>query len=443
VRELSERGVNASGEAIRCVLPVLGDADASVRAAGAEALGLVGAYGAKSGSEAEGTREAVTTLTRLLKDRDAGVRGAAARALGAIAGVATRPPAGRGRGRAGLSIPAASPPSVAFDPAAVVGSLLDMLRDPDARVRQEALSGLRDCAPRGAGEPPRPLLAAVDDESATTRAIAVGILATYSGGLDPFVPVLLRHLENDEPSMREACRNALRRIEPSALSPASVPVLIASLGHRERDVRQQLVSLLGALGLDPGLAVPALIEVLREADDSDQGSIEGRAMLVAYEGPAQEAAGALARIAAGTPASGQAINALAEVVRSGSPKRRAAAAEALGRFGSAAAQTVPILVAYLKTDDKEGTLDGASAAEALGQIAPGTPSAAAALSGLTDALKSASVSTRVGAIRALQSFGSAAAPAASALSAMAESDPSPSLRTEAASTLSAITAKAK
>src|SRR5690349_14013132 len=40
VREVSELGVNSTGEAIRSVLPVLSDPDTGARAAGAEALGL-------------------------------------------------------------------------------------------------------------------------------------------------------------------------------------------------------------------------------------------------------------------------------------------------------------------------------------------------------------------------------------------------------------------
>jgi HEAT repeat protein len=325
----------------------------------------------------------------------------------------------------------------------VVDSLLETLRDPDAQVRQGALVGLRDCAPRSTGPPPNPLFAAVEDESVTNRTIALRILATYANGLDPLLPLLLRHVESAEPAMRDACRNALGRIEPSALSPASIPAVISGLGNRDRNVRRRMVSLLGELGPDPRKAVPALVKVLCEPEDSDQRTMEGRAMAISYEGPAQDAAEALARIAPGTPAADEAKTALADVVRSGPTPRRAAAAEALGQFGSAAARTVPILVAYLKAADKEGTVDGASAAEALGRIAPGTPEATSAVSGLTEALKSASVSTRAGALRALRSFGQAAAPASAAVSEIAERDPVPNLRKDAAATLTAIQAKAK
>ena len=41
--------------------------------------------------------------------------------------------------------------------------------------------------------------------------------------------MLLRHLEDDEPPVKEACVNALGRIQPAALSPAVIPVLIDGL----------------------------------------------------------------------------------------------------------------------------------------------------------------------------------------------------------------------
>jgi HEAT repeat protein len=441
VRELSEAGVNASGEAIRAVLPVLSDSEVGSRTAGAEALRVLASYAVKSGTDPEATRAAVTALTWLLKDPDPGVRGAAARALGTIAGMATRPASGGGRGRAGKSAKVASSPLplTAFDAAAVCTSLVDLLADRDARVREAALAGLRDCAPRDAGPPPRPLFAALDDESATNRAMAIGILAGYSTGLDTLIPLLLRHMERDEPPVSDACRAALNRIRPSALGPAAIPALIAGLETRDRDMRLRLVSLMSGLRPDPRTSVPALIKVLREPEDSDQISM-GRALSVTYEGPPQQAAEALGRIAPGTPAAGEAIAALVEVVRSGPPPRRGAAAEALAEFGPAAASTVPSLISFLQetVSSKETSDAGDVAAKALGRIAPGTPEAPAAMTALKAALKSGSASTRGGAVRALGSFGPAAAPALDLVRAMVKNDPTPNVREAAASALKAI-----
>jgi HEAT repeat protein len=437
-------GVNSSGEAIRSVLPVLADPDAGARAAGAEALGMVGSSAVRSASDSGVTREAVDALTGLLKDQDPGVRGAAAKSLGTIAGTAVGPGGGRRRGRAAKTAKAPSS-SPAIDPAVIVASLLGLLGDRDAEVRQAALIGLRDSAPGSIGQPPQPLIASAEDSSADNRMIAVGILATYSSGLDPLVPVLLRHLEQDEPAVHDACSTALGRIEPSALTSAVIPNLIAGLGNHDRDVRKHLVTLLGGLKPDPRLAVPPLIKVLHETDESDLATVAGRTISIAYEGPAQEAAKVIGRIAPGTPAADEAISALADVVRSGPPKRRAAAAEALGKFGPAAARTIPAMLAYLheSLSSKEATVDGASAAEALGRIAPGTSSAPEAVTALTTALKCDSASTRRGALRALKSFGPAAAQAIEVLRSIEKNDPTPNVRKDAASTLEAILGKVK
>jgi HEAT repeat protein len=445
VREVSELGVDDSGAAIRSVLPTVGDPDAGVRASGAEALGVVGSYAVKSASEREATRAVVTALTALLKDHEPAVRGAAARALGAMAGTASRPATGRGRGRAGGVAKAVEPPPAAIDSMAVVASLLDLLADRDVAVRQAALSGLRDSLRRGVDRPPQPLVAAIEDESATNRAIAISILAGYASGLDSFVPALLRHLEQDEPQVRDVCRQALGIIRPSALSSTVMPVLVAGLKSPDRDVRLHLVTLLAGLKSDPRTAVPALIDVLREPIESDQAVMGDRTVSLTYEGPAQEAAKALGRIAPGTPVADDAIEALATVVRSGPQQRRAAAAGALAQFGPAAVRMVPDLVKFLQDADSSGeaSRDADSAATALGRIAPGTPSGGLAVNALTAALRSGSPSTRASALRALQGFGPAAGSAVDAIRAVERDDPTPSIRKSAASTLEAIQGKSK
>jgi len=444
VRELSELGPDASGEAIRSVLPVLADGDAGARAAAAEALGVLTAYAVRSHSAAGAAREAVAALTGLLKDQDAAIRRAAARSLGTIAAMAAGPVARGRRGRSAKKADAEPPPPV-IDPGPSVSALLDVLGDRDAEVRQAALSALRDCAPRDISQPPQPLFAAMEDESAMNRALAIDILASYPSGLDALIPALLRHLEQDEPAVRDAGRIALGRIQASALTAASTPALIAGLKDRDGGVRQQIVALLARLRPDAHTAVPALITVLNEPDESDRAAMAGRSMITTYQGPAQEAAQALAKIAPGTPAAGEAITALSEVVRSGSPKRRGAAAQALGHFGAAAAPSLPALIALLgsATSGKEDTSDGQSAAGAMAKIAPGTPAAPEAVTALAAALRSGSVSTRSGAVESLRSFGQAAAPALDAIRDLEKNDPVANVRKEAASTLEAIQAKSK
>ncbi len=313
VRTLSELGSTSGGAVIRAALPVLADPSAGVREAGAETLGIVGSYTAGSASETESTRAAVAALTELLKDREPSVRGKAAGALGVVAGVAAGSNRG-GRRRGGQTAKAPAPPRADIDSMAIVNSLLDLLSDRDSDVRQAVLSGLRDCAPRVVNEPPSRLFAAIDDESASNRAVAVGVLVSFSKGLDPVMPVLLRHLAQDEPQVRDACRAALARIPASGMTSAVIPALIEGLGSEDRDARLHLVGILARMSPDPRVAVPALIKVLREPADSDQTVLSPTSATSHYEGPAQEAAKALGGIAPGTSAAGEAIAALTETV---------------------------------------------------------------------------------------------------------------------------------
>jgi hypothetical protein len=203
------------------------------------------------------------------------------------------------------------------------------------------------------------------------------------------------------------------------------------------------VTLLARLKPDPGAAVPALIAVLREPIESDQRSTgRGAGRFETYEGPAHDAAHALGAIAPGTPRAGEAMAALAEVVRSGPAQRKDSAAEALGAFGPAAAPAVPALVGLLKetATSKVPTRAGGLAAAALGKIAPGTPAAAEALAALTDALHAPWVPTRQAAVAALPAFGPAAAAAVPALRELKDKDPDPAVRKAADAALGKIKA---
>jgi HEAT repeat protein len=438
VQEVSELGTSGTDEAIGPLIPALADRDAAVRRAAAQALGNVGSSAAKSGTQAEVVREAAQGLLGALKDPEASVRIAAAGSLRILAGITpgnSSRGGGRGRG-AKAAQEAESQPSV-IDKAAVVAALLDLLGDRDPEVRQAALFALGPVAPSVLGEPPKALVAALEDESAANRAVAIGTMAAFQRGLDPFVASLLRHLANDERPVREACSRALARIRPAALTSAVAPALIEGLGNHDPDVRLRMVSLLSRISPDAHTAVPALIAVLNEPIDSDQASMEGVNAVTTFTGPAHEAAKALGRLAPGTPAAGQAIAALTKIVQAGPPQRRASAAGALGQFGKDAAVAVPALVSILGETEagKEPTDEKASAAEALGRISPGTSSADQAVTALIATLKSQSTATRRAALEALPSFGPAAAGAIPQIRAVNESDPNPTVRKAAASAL--------
>jgi HEAT repeat protein len=439
VDAVSGLGFRYSGEALHSLIPALGDPDAGVRAATAKAVGLVGNYAVRSETAADtaAVADAWTSLLGLLKDQEIEVRSAAATSLGIIAGSS---PAGSGRnsGRAGKK---AEP---ALDVKTAADGIAALLDDRDAGVRLTAISAMGSLAPKVSGDPPKSLLAAMEDESAINRTAAATALAGYRSGLDPLIPILLGHIEHDELQVRIACTDALGRIRPPAVSSAVAPALIAAIGNRDREVRLHLVTLLGRLAPDARLATPALIAVIKEPIESDQRVVD-RTAYATFSGPAYAAIQALGRLAPRTESAGAAIAVLAEVVRSGHPQRRASAAQALGEFGPAAAPAVPALIAFLKeaAASKVPTRDGDAAAHALGRIAPSTPTAGDAVAALAAALSSTERLTREAAITALLPFGPKAAPAIPAIRALKDKDPETRVREAASEAMDKLEAGSK
>jgi HEAT repeat protein len=441
IQEITELGTTGAGEALQPLIPTLSDRDPAVRRAAAQAIGNVGSATVKSGTESEAVHAAVQGLLTALKDPDPSVRIAATSALRVLAGMSSGASSrGSGTGAAAKSAAAGPTPSV-IDPAAVNAALLELLADKDPEVRQAALVAVGSIASDLSGEPPKGLFAAMNDESAANRAVAINTLSGFRRGLDSFIPPLLQRLESDEPVVREACSRALGRIKPSALTSAVAPALIEGLRKGDREVRLRTIPLVARISPDVGTAVPVLIEVLqKEPMDSDHAAIDGMSLVTTYRGPAQEAAAELGRIAPGSSAADQAIAALNEILRSGPAPRRASAADALGQFGTAAAVALPALISVLEESEtgKATTRDKASAATALGRVAPGTSSAEHAVAALTAVLKSDSIPNRTAAIRALPSFGKAAASAIPAIRTLAENDPIPNVRKAAASAREAL-----
>jgi HEAT repeat protein len=100
------------------------------------------------------------------------------------------------------------------------------------------------------------------------------------------------------------------------------------------------------------------------------------------------------------------------VARSGPLSRRGCAAHALGDFGPATEEAVPVLIEVINQATPDDTFErGASAARALGKIAPDTPSADRAIAAPRPALQSKVPLSRVKVIEALGWFGSRAAAA--------------------------------
>lgn len=127
-----------------------------------------------------------------------------------------------------------------------------------------------------------------------------------------------------------------------------------------------------------------------------------------------------------------------EVARSGPVIRRGWAAYALGEFGPAAEETAPVLIQLIKetTPDQENENE-ASAAVALGKIAPDTPSADQAVAALLPVLRSKVRISQESAIKALSRFGPRAAAAIPRLRALKD-DRDTRVRKAAAKALLAV-----
>jgi HEAT repeat protein len=430
VREMTELGASSTSEAIHALIPLLKDPDAGVRNEATQALGTLGAQAAGTGGNEAGA--AASALLELLSDADPRVKIAATGALRLVAGSAlnrsARGAAKNAKGETGAA--------AAIDAAPVAHGLLGLLKDQDPDVRQAALVALTTIGPQVLKEPPKEMLAAVESAAASDRIGAIAALSSFPRGLDPLIPTLLRHLEQDEPQVRDTCAQALGRIQSSSLTAAVLPDLVKGLGSRDRVVRMDIIGLLSRLHPDAKAVVPALITVLREPIDSDAMSM-GNGGSISYVGPAHDAARALATITPGTTAAEPALTALTDVVQNGPSQRKASAANALSSFGKFAVGAVPALIKMVEdaARSKVQNGDGASAVGALSEIAPGTPAAGAAASALIAALKAESMPTRTAAIEELPKFGSAAAAALPTLRELKENDPTPAVRRAAESAL--------
>ena len=363
IRQVAQLGLDDSGRSIPPVIQALEDADAAVRAQAAESLGVLGSYAVwarsagvkkESGDDAPVGAATSALLGSLAKDEQPTVRAAAAGGLRTIS--ATSPEASKSRGHSKQdggegSAEAAAPLPPLVDYKVVVATLIAALGDRDERVRSAAATALAAAGPRVSAEPPEPLVAALTDQSIPVQAAAAIAVTSFSRGLDPVLPTLIRVAERADPRVQEACAKALGQAKRSAISAAAVPALVAGLRNPDREIRLQVVALIARLGPEARGAIPGLIATLKDPGDFDRVSYVGRAFIPTFVGPAQEAAQVLGAIAPGTPSESEAISGLAEVVRGGPPQRRNAAAEALGEFGPKAVAAVPDLIQMLKQTD--------------------------------------------------------------------------------------------
>jgi HEAT repeat protein len=326
-----------------------------------------------------------------------------------------------------------------IDVAGTFDALTEVLGDRDRDVRIAVLGALGATAQNLEIEPPESLAACLRDQSAGVRTAAIESLACFHIGLDRWITNIFEVLEREaDMHVRSAALRALLRVQAQPFSTPSITALTAGLGSLHREVRCSAAYLLGTLGTDAAQSIPALIEAMSYPFDPTFVGPDKLEDSLAWD-PAVAATRALSQIAPGTRRADEVIQALTDVVQNGHPRRRVVAAHALGRFGPAAVPAVPTLIDIIKKDavTEPGTEDGASAATALGWIAPDTPLADAVVAVLTEALRSDASSSRQSAIEALTRFGPKAAPAISRLREL-RSYPDPSIRSAAANALTAL-----
>jgi HEAT repeat protein len=396
VRELMSVGAKHPGLAVSPLIEALADPQAEVRAAAAEALGVIGGDAIMSESAENVARAATAALIRSLKDREPSVRIAAMQALVCIA-----------------TTPSKAQP---IDVGAMIDAFAASLGDRDDEVRLLALKSLQTCGSRGPARPPEALVAALEDQSPRVRAAAILALASVPCDLDPWFPYLLRGLEDKDSGVNAACGRAIARARPPGFSAAAVPALVAALESPSPAVRSRAAEALFPHASNPraATAIPALLKLLEVQEDNAAWSSPDWHRWSA----AVTATSLLGQLAPGTPSAGAVVARLTELMPTINPrfKRRWVTIEALGDFGPAAEPAVPTLLEALRRTYASST-EGPLIVKALARIAPGTKSADSALVALIEALDPR-LNFQKEVIEALPSFGAKAASAIPRLRAL-------------------------
>jgi len=235
---------------------------------------------------------------------------------------------------------------------AAVPLFAELAKSRSPKIRSTAVWGLGALAPMEKGTE-TVLLAALADENAQVRGMAVLVLGYPRGDSQKYIPALLKTMEDKDYLIRKRSADALAKIgapaipaifqlvrDESRTSHFSAIGKDAWLPPGQKVSKVELVSKMGAP------AVPLLIEGLKDKDQAVR-DLSSRALA---------AIGSSAKAA---------VPVLVEIVKSGNHRDKVNAAEALKEIGPGAVQAVPVLVGLLLNNEpnvKE------TAIEALGKI---------------------------------------------------------------------------
>lgn len=325
---------------------LLNDEDWLVRLDAAEALGKIGPR----------AKTTIPDLMRLLKDQNVLLSYAAAEALGKMGPQVIRPLTELLKAKDKDVRWAAMEALRQVGPAAVP-ALMDLLKDKEDRL--EAAVALGNIGPKAKAAIPALMeLLKYEHDSAT------------DGSIGPR-SVLFALLGNEDDAVHRVAAGALGKIGAAAVLPLN------DLLKNRGDGWPFAIDALGDIGPEARTTIPALIELLKDEEDSVRFS----------------AACALRSMG---PEAKTAIPALMQLLKDEFWWVQAAAADALGQMGADAKAAVPTLIRLVQ--EKDGAICR-EAAEALGSIGP---EARDAVPALTRLLKDDSKWTRKSAAEALE-----------------------------------------
>jgi HEAT repeat protein len=325
VADLERLGPEDPDVAFPALIAALDDPNADVRAAAALALVTVIRGAGVGGSYPQQVGDTVRTLLARTKDPHAVVRTSVVQALWMT-----------------VILWQGAPPPINLD---VIEAVMDeAAADPDASVRAAGIRGLGVVGRQISEDPPPKLVAALEDESEAVRGAAAQGLTTFPRGLVRLLPALVKSLESTRPERRPAYLGLLKQIGPAARPPEQVKelvaALVAALRSPDREVRHQVVELLGQCEVQAQGAIPALVAVLGQEggvipqEPMARGSATGPDLVVDTASALARVAGTVTKFgeARDVPGAREAVAALKPLLRSSDPRRRAAAATALRSF---------------------------------------------------------------------------------------------------------------
>ncbi len=246
--------------------------------------------------------------------------------------------------------------------------LLGMLEVSDPMIRASAALSLRDMGK----ETERAISALrqnLDHENLSVRLEAAIAVAEVEPGRSELVPILAEGIDFEEHDLRTAAIAALRQTSRNAR--IILPTIIEELDNISSWERPDLIGILADLGPDAAAAIPRLFEIMKDPE-------AGR-----------ETPFVLGRIGS------EAIPLLNQAVQDPDLLIRSRAIRALGHMGNVAGQFVPMFIELLRSGSPVQRI---AAADALGSIGP---NAIAALPALKDASNDRDIAVRVHAREAL------------------------------------------